>query len=100
MKFSDYYERAKKQILENVDTVFEFNTTHSLNRYCKLPVVSEDEKVYVSLKINEEIVVTWQRTHESIHPLSIKIGDTVYESQWNPVKTKKWVLTSTKQIIS
>lgn len=100
MKFSDYYKTYKEKLLEDTDSVLEFSTTHVLTKYCKMPLIEDNNKYYHSFKVNDEIIILWERKNGEITPISFNINETTLTSQWNKKKTKKWVLSSTKQIVS
>lgn len=99
MKFSEYYNKVKARLLEDADNILEFSTVHKLIKYCKIPVIENGKRSYLSLKLNEEIEFQWERKQNEIIPKKMKYKNVMYESQWNESKTKSWVISSTRQLI-
>lgn len=98
ISFKDYYE-LKRKLLNEENSSVEFKTTHSMCKYCKLPVISESEKKqYLSLKASDKIDVIWTLEGEEIYPKNIKIDDNLYKFSWKEKKAKSWILSSSIQI--
>lgn len=99
MKFSQYYKQLKEELLEESEKVLEFSTTHTVSKYCKFPISEDGKREYLSFKMNDEIVVEWERVQGEITPKSLKFLGESYESFWNSERFKKWVLRTSKQTI-
>lgn len=96
LSFKQYYD-SKQHLLTELSKPITFKTTHSLYKYCKVPLQLDEERKYVAFKPNDLIVVEWQRQGDEITPLSIEINQQTHQITWNPKKMKSWVETSSTQ---
>lgn len=97
LSFKEYCE-SKEILLESSTTKVMFNTTHIVNKYCKIPLYLIDAKVYVSFKPRELILIEWQRVGSTIELSSICVHDQTYNSVWVAEKIKSWVQQTTTQL--
>ena len=97
LSFSEYHN-SKKILLSESLVPIEFTTVHTLQKYCKVPFLVEDEKVQLGFKPRDIIKITWQRLGESLTPLSIRKNDVEYKPTWNSKKMKSWVETNAIQV--
>lgn len=97
MKFSQYYQTLKNELLEESDKVLTFSTTHNVTKYCKFPILEDGKREYLSFKMNDEIVVEWERVGGEITPKTLSFLGENYTSFWNKERFKKWVLRTSKQ---
>lgn len=97
LSFKEYYESKLELKQQNESTVI-FKTTHDIGKYCKVPFMISESKVYVSLKPRDSMVVEWKRTSNDIVPLSFNINGVEYLPSWNSSKMKTWVQQTATQI--
>lgn len=96
LSFKEYYESKQKLLTETVSVTFK--TKHDIYKYCKVPFTVEGERIYVSFKPKDVVVVEWERSDDIICPLIFELNSTLYTVAWNPKKMKTWVETSTIQL--
>lgn len=97
LSFKDYYE-SKKSLLGQSDATVIFRTKHDVYKYCKVPFSLNENKVYVSFKPKDVLIVEWQRTGNNIKPLRFEINGQEYYPSWNEAKMKSWVEQTTTQL--
>lgn len=97
LSFKDYYE-SKQELKQQNESTVRFKTTHDICKYCKVPFILSESKVYVPLKPRDAITVEWKRTGNDIVPLTFNINGIEYLPSWNPSKMKTWVQQTTTQL--
>lgn len=98
LSFKQYYE-AKQKLLEQSSSSVSFKTTHVLHKYCKVPLLLEEIKHYISFKPKDRITIHWNRNASEITPICIELNEKTLTPSWNGRKMKTWVETSTFQIV-
>ncbi len=96
LSFKEYYE-SKQRLLQEATSSVVFKTTHDVYKYCKVPLLLEDNKTHISFKPKDIIIVEWQRSSDMIIPLTIEINKQKYTPSWNSKKMKNWVESATTQ---
>lgn len=97
LTFKEYYQNKQFLLNEASSTVY-FSTVHDVSKYCKIPLLEVADKVYLSLKPRDRLLIEWKRNDSEFAALKITFNDKVYTPTWNAAKTKKWVETTTSQI--
>ena len=96
LSFKEYYD-SKILLLEKFATPVIFKTHHIVQRYCKVPFIKADERVYISFKPKDLLIVEWNRTGDILTPLSFEILNDEYTPAWNAPKMKTWVSQASRQ---
>lgn len=99
LSFKEYYE-SKVALITETSKPIVFVTTHSLYKYCKVPLSLNEDKIYISFKPKDNIIVEWSRVGNTITATKITINTTTYAPSWNGPKFKKWVETSSTQLLN
>lgn len=99
LTFKQFYEQSKAQLVEAANNVPVSHTTYVIKRYCKLPILVENEKEFISLKPKQRLVVEWEyRDQTNPTPLSVSISELTDNSQeptWNGTKLSSWLSKNT-----
>jgi len=100
--FKEYYESKEKLRIAG-DTFPREVSEYSLVKYCKFPVLTEDdEKKMVSFKPKDKITILWEHYNSMSIIKSFKVsnsenGEIEYKPVWNQKKVHKWIENSTRK---
>ena len=105
LTFKEYIE-SKTKLLEAVSNTPKQTSTYTVKKYCKLVVgESKQDKEYVNLKPNQQIVVEWEYEDvdcPSIVGIMFECVDDVdpsntYDCYWGGERLQKWLDRNTKK---
>lgn len=95
LSFREYYE-SKEQLLQASKSLPSIVHEYAVRKYCKLPVIAENDKTYVSLKPKEIIKILWEfQDIKNPQIKSVFIGDKKFLPSWSNDKFKKWITSMT-----
>lgn len=97
LSFKQYYEAKKVLLHENSETIF--CTSHEVYKYCKVPLLEDRQKNYMSFKPRDILLIEWIRSDGLIYPTALTFNNKKFQLYWAPNKMKSWVRQSTTQII-
>ena len=97
LSFKEYYDSKQLLLRENTATV-EFQTTHDVYKYCRVPFSLNETKTYVSFKPKDKINILWERSGGVIVRKQFTISEVTYIPLWNSAKMKTWVEQTTIQL--
>lgn len=92
LSFKEYYE-AKEKLLQASKSLPRVISEYVVKKYCKLPILSENDKDYISLKPKDIVRILWEFHDIKSLPLAktIYINDVKHTPSWNNEKLKSWV---------
>ena len=104
LSFKEYLE-SKNRLLEAILISPIQSSVYDVNKYCKLVVISEQDKHTILLKPTQQIIVEWK--YDDIidpSPVSIRIEDsktpnpytTTYKTKWSGSKLASWLNKNTR----
>ena len=96
LSFKEYYQ-SKVSLLEEDTKIIKFKTRHDVYKYCKVPLMLNETKVYVAFKPKDRIVVEWDRIGNNITPVRIIFNENEHTPTWGAQKMKSWVEQTTIQ---
>lgn len=99
LSFKEYYESKMTLMEQNAAiTPIRFKTTHTVYKYCKIPLQLNEDKIYVSFKPNDQIVIEWERNKDELTPLNLEMRESICSRYWSGQKMKTWISQSTYQV--
>lgn len=102
LSFKEYC-LSKKYLRLAVDNVPQIMEYHELTKYCKFPVVSDDDdKQYVALKPKDKVEVVWEclnPEHPTLKSLKVIIESSIEAVQpsWSDAKLVAWLKNNTRK---
>lgn len=104
LSFKEYYD-SKESLREAASSVPRVNSEYELKKYCKFPVVSDNEdKEYISLKPKDKINIVWEHASNTPDglPVAVKVEITFEDDEtkrvmpcWGKSKLITWIQNST-----
>lgn len=100
--FKQYYNSVL-QLREAAKAAPKIAIKYSCKKYCKVPIVTESGRDFISLKPKDIISVIWESLEEQdrINKVIITTDDinAPVSIDWHMEKIKKWLSNNTSQII-
>lgn len=100
LSFKDYME-SKNQLKNAGNDNPKYFSLYEINKYCKLPLIDNDEKIYLPLKPKDKIKILWEAV-DVINPipkyLILEIDSLInkkYFFNWSIDKINKWIDSTT-----
>lgn len=103
LSFKQYYE-AKEQLRAAANSNQTVNSEYEMTKYCKFPVLSEDDKEYIALKPKDKVSVVWEyiKEGEELIPTPRRIEISTEEEEgvrvspaWGKSKLVSWIQKNT-----
>jgi hypothetical protein len=94
LSFKEYYE-SKDRLLQASKDVPRVITEYIVKKYCKVPIVAESTKEYISLKPKDVIKILWEFHDLNSLPLAktVYFGDAKHTPAWSSDKLKRWAMS-------
>lgn len=98
------YCLSKKYLRLAVDNVPQIMEHYELTKYCKFPVVTEDDKKYVALKPKDSVEVVWECLNPeqpTLKSLKVVVEDDTQTVQpaWSDAKLAAWLKNNTRKSV-
>ncbi|MDF2435399.1 MAG: hypothetical protein JWP44_5030 [Mucilaginibacter sp.] len=92
LTFKEYYE-SKEQLLLACKDFPKIISEYIVKKYCKVPIVSEDDTDYIALKPKDTVKILWEFQDVKGIPQAkhIVFNNEKYLPTWNNKKLKQWV---------
>ena len=99
LSFKEYYE-SKTQLLKASENIPKVINEYLVKKYCKIPVIINEEKEFISLKPKDVIKILWEfnqgvPTAKNIIIESDDCTETYYKPQWSDNKLQNWITLTT-----
>jgi hypothetical protein len=100
LTFKEYYE-SKEKLLQASKNLPRVVIEYVVKKYCKLPVIAESDKDYISLKPKDIVKILWE-FNDLKNPQAQKImfENTAYLPSWGNEKIKKWIEQTTLERVN
>lgn len=99
LSFKEYYE-SKNQLLQASENIPKVINEYLIKKYCKIPVIINEEKDFVTLKPKDVIKILWE-FHNDV-PTAKKIivedeecNENSYKPYWSDTKLQNWIELTT-----
>lgn len=101
--FKQYYNSVV-QLREAAKTAPKIAIKYSCKKYCKVPIVTESGRDFISLKPKDIISVVWEslEDHKKINKIIVTTDD-INESvaiDWHLEKIKNWLTNNTSEVVN
>lgn len=98
--FKQYY-LSVKQLREAAQESPKIWETYSCRKYCKIPILTDGVRDFVSLKPKDDIKILWERSSlgNIIRSVEVVLEDQTIkvDIDWNHEKILKWLENNTKE---
>ena len=96
------YCQAKENLRLAVGNIPQVTETYELTKYCRFPILTEDETVYLSFKPKDFVEVVWEMLDNTPHLRSVKVTNsdedhTRIQPAWGEKKFTSWLDNSTRK---
>lgn len=96
INFKEYYN-SRQQLKEALDNEPIKRYRFSLNKYCKIPIIENEEKSSISLKPKDIIEVLFEG-HNSDRVIEFVCNDKKIKLSWSSEKIRSWISANTNII--